>query len=430
MVTNDILKTLGMALACVGVSACDGDAVPLEEQIEASDLSLQFIEVMPPPNSLDPIFISSNQSLQLSIAGTTFAGNGIFVPADNRRWTTSNSAVLSVSEDGVVVGQSPGTAQVSVTVADSVALEPLTITVSDAPLLGIASINSSADAVGAPSNTLDPCLAETFTAIGDFGANQERALVDVFWSVDPASADLGAETFTTSTSIEGTTLLVGRTPTDGVGVAPITLTATVFADDDTITDTFSSSRELMVDNSLTGFSILPTEESIFAGTEVNLTAPAVYATNPAGFATGGADWSVTEGSQTVTVEGVGENPGLVTGLVAGTATVTASCGPGFSASAVITVTGNLGDLSFNRTGDLVLDLEDGEFDELQVSLGDEFDPALEVTDEAEWESSDTSVLTVDNEGSTRGDLTLLSVGISEVSAEFDTTRISITVEVQ
>lgn len=427
---SPLAKSIGIALLCVAVVSCDADVRPLEEQIEAASLNLGSLFIVPPPNALDPLIIASDQQLQLSLSGTTVDGTGVAVSGNNRRWSSNDTSVLTIDEDGVVLGQGPGIAIVSVLVGESVALNPMSITVSNAPLLGIASISSGADVDGAPIQAIDPCVPVRFSAVGDFGNGDERALSNVVWSVDGLSSSVGAQVFTNSGSLAGTTLLVGRTPSDGgATVGPISLTATTVVDDDSQTSTFSSSRDLTVADSLTSLSVIPVEASVFAGTTKQFTAPATYSTNTNQSATNGVDWSITAGSLTASVEGLGDNPGFVTGLVAGTATLTASCGP-FSESVLITVTGNEGDLSFNRSGDLVLDLEDATFDDLEISLGDEFDPALEVTDEAEWESSDTEILTVDNEGGERGDLTLLSVGTVQVSATFDTTRISLTVEVQ
>jgi len=398
---------------------------------EATDLNLETIRIVPPPNSISPIFIGSNQALQLLITGTTFDDNTITVSPDNRRWTSSNTSVLSVSDNGVVVGQAEGTAEISVRVAGSVALEPLSITVSNAPLLGIARIASAADVNGAVNDTLDPCLPVQFTAVGNFGAGDERPLLNVIWNVDDVSSGVGAEVFTTSASLAGTTLLVGRTPSVGdANVGPITLTATAFGDDDFQGNSFTDSRNLMVANSLTSLTVSPSVAEIPAGSQINLTAPATYSTNTFLSATTGVDWSITTVPQVGTVQSVGDNPGLVTATNEGLATVTATCGA-ISAFASIDVSGDLDDLSFNISGNLVLDLEDGDFDDLQVSRGSEFNAEFDETeDDAIWESSDTSVLTVVEQGDNGGDMTLLSVGTSIVSATVDNTQISITVEVE
>ena len=366
---NCLAKSMSIALLCGGVAACDGDVRLLEEQVEAIDLDLESIAILPPINALDPLFISSDQELQLLLTGRTFAGNIVTVSPDDRRWSSSDSSVLSVNEDGVVVGQGEGTATVSVLVSNVAAMEPLTITVSDAPLLGISEIISSADVSGVFNDTLDPCLPVRYTAIGDFGANDQRALSNVVWGVDALSSSAGAEVFTDSASLEGTTILVGRTPSDGgATVGPITLTATTVVGEDSEEPTFTRSVDLIVADSLTSLSVLPEDASLFVGTEIQLTAPATYSSTINQFATNGVEWNVTAGSLVASVEGVGDNSGLVTGMVAGTASVTATCGA-FSESALITVTGLLNGLSFNFSADLVLDLEDGDFDDLAVSQG-------------------------------------------------------------
>jgi len=277
-----LAKSIAIALVCLSVAACDADVRPLEEQIEVANLDLGSISIVPPVNALDPLIISSNQELQLSLSGTTIEGAGVAVSGDNRRWSSNDTSVLTVNEDGVVVGQSPGIAIVSVIVGESVAENPMSITVSDAPLLGISQIVSAADTVGVISDTLDPCLPVLFSAVGDFGNGDERALSNVVWSVDAESSGLGAEVFTDSSTLDGTTLLVGRTPSGGLAAAaPITLIATTVVEDDSEVPSFSGTRELMVADSLTSLDVLPGSISVPAGSSEQFMASATYSTNTA-----------------------------------------------------------------------------------------------------------------------------------------------------
>ena len=132
------------------------------------------------------------------------------------------------------------------------------------------------------------------------------------------------------------------------------------------------------------------------------------------------------------VSTVGENPGLVTGLAMGQARITALCGNN-SASTNVTVEDSSGSLSFNRNGSLTLDLVDDRiFDELRVSTGDDFSTNRDVTNEADWSSSDVSVVTVDSDdsGNDRGTLTLISEGTATITAEFNDVEIEIEVTVE
>ncbi len=424
------LQAVMVAGLLVSVASCDGDARPFEEQIEAGDLNLQSISIAPPANSLVPLYIGSGQGIQLAINGLTFDNEPLLISPENRRWTSSNESVLTVSEGGYVIGRSPGTAFVSVRVGGSVANEALLINVSDTPLQGIARIAGSGDNNGVLQQALDPCLAVSFSAIGNFGGEDERPLENVEWSIDAASLAVDAEVFRAPNSAPGSTLLVGRTPTSAGGVAAISLTATVLANEDEGTPAFTSTRQLDVDNSLTSFSVSPKEANVLTGRSVRLTAPVTYSTNNGvNFATNGVAWSVAQGSQAVRVGTVGDDPGVVTAITNGTATVVATCGA-FSDSAIITVAGNSGNLVFNRNADIILTLADPDFEGLEVAQGNEFFQENAVTDEANWASSDTSIVTVDNDGSDRGDIRAVGVGEATITAEFEGARIGITVIVE
>lgn len=422
------LKPVIVPMLTVVLASCEGDIRSLEEQVEAVDLDLASIDVALPPNSIIPFFIASDQPVQLAIVGTNFNGDNLSLSSENRRWSSSNSDIVSITDDGVATGLAEGDATISVRVAGTVAVDALTINVSNAPIQSITQITSSADTAANTAPMLDPCLPASFSAIGNFGIGDNRALSNVFWSIDEASELADAEVFTTGATLAGGTELVGRTPT-GELAGPITLTATVPANEETGSASVSGTRTVEVADSLVSLSVEPANVTILEDRTLRLTAPAQYSTALNAFATNGVSWEVTRGAGVASVGTVGGTPGQVTALDIGTATVTAECGA-FSDSAIVVVAAGSDDLAFSREADIIIELSDPEFNDLRVSQGEDFDANNEVSGEAEWASSNTDVVTVDNTGDDRGDLLAVGVGTASITAEFEGARISITVEVR
>lgn len=419
-----------LSIAAVSLAACDGDVRPFLEQVEADDLDLQSLTIVPPSNALSPLFVSPGQGLTLTITGTNSSGDAISVSPYNRRWSSSDSRVLSVTDDGYVVALANGTSAVSVQVGDVSATEPLSITVSDAELLGIDSLTGSNDTATAESSELDPCIAVTYSAVGDYGGSDKRALQNIAWSIDDAAIANQAELFRTSTTPAGSIRLVGRQPFNADDVGAITLSARVLTEEGATDERFDAfERTLTVSDSMTDLAVQPSTVSLLTGQTFPLNAVATYSTTNNGVATAGVQWSVLNGTGSVSVGTVASQPGVLTGRAVGEdVTVRATCGA-FSADTLVTVV-NSGDLLFNRTSDIILELDDGEFTELKVFIGDVSVAANERTNEATWASSDESVATVDTDGNVRGYITPVGVGETEITAEYEGSRVGITVEVR
>ncbi len=418
-----------LGFAALGLAACDGDVRPFLEQVETDDLDLQALTIVAPSNALSPLFVSPGQGLTLTVAGTNTNGQSVSLSPYNRRWTSSDSRVLSITDDGYVRALTNGTSSISVQVGDVVATEPLSITVSDAPLLGIDSITGSSDTTGMPAERLDPCIAVTYSAVGDYGGNDKRALQNIAWSIDDEALANDAELFRTSVTPVGSIRLVGRQPFNADDVGAITLSARVLNDDGETDERFNVfERTLTVSDSLTDLAVQPATLSLLTGQTFQINAVATYSTTDNGVATGGVRWSVLNGAASLSVGTVASRPGVLTGRAVGEATVRASCGA-FSAESVVTVV-NSGNLLFNRTSDIILELDDGDFTDLKVFIGDVSVAANERTNVATWASSDESVATVDTSGNVRGHITPVGVGTTEITAEYEGSRVGITVEVR
>lgn len=221
-----------------------------------------------------------------------------WITKDDLTWSTENSSVATVAEGGVVTGVADGTATITATYGDVTA--SCTVTVSSKPSISIAP-NPASVKVG---STMD------FTATITPAAYKDSTIT---WSIDDSSI----------ATIESTMGTV-----KGVSAGTTTVTASFTADG----TTYSGSATLTVTDAsptVSSISLDPTAATIQIGKTQQLTATVT----PAG--TSAVNWS----SSNAEVATVDQN-GLVTGLKAGTATITATAteDSNITATAIISVT--------------------------------------------------------------------------------------------
>lgn len=221
-----------------------------------------------------------------------------WITKDDLTWSTENSSVATVAEGGVVTGVADGTATITATYGDVTA--SCTVTVSSKPSISIAP-NPASVKVG---STMD------FTATITPAAYKDSTIT---WSIDDSSI----------ATIESTMGTV-----KGVSAGTTTVTASFTADG----TTYSGSATLTVtdaSSTVSSISLDPTAATIQIGKTQQLTATVT----PAG--TSAVSWS----SNNEAVATVDQN-GLVTGLKAGTATITATAteDSNITATAIISVT--------------------------------------------------------------------------------------------
>jgi len=419
------LQLVFFSLFTLTLNACDGDARIFTESVESADLDLISMQVEPPTSAISPLYINSNEQLQLSIRGMNSNAQAVTVPVGNRRWTSSDSTVLTVSDSGLVTGRVDGAADVSVQIADLVS-STLTINVSDAKAQAITEIvrlpsDDSQDAE-LPENgsILNACVGGTFAASALYTDDTTRRLGDVAWDIDALAKEAGAILTSRDSLDEGTVEVIGRAAGD-IALEAV-LPATFAADDMEL----SLVRTLTVSNTLESVTISEqsTGESgtitIEQGDPSNLVASGQFSMDgETRFITAGALWTVTEGSSIISLgTAAGDNPGQVRGLATGTATVRASCGEGDARmdDIIVVVVNSSGALSFEQGSSLVLSLSTGGRVQLELSTGTTYDIDRRITEGANWSSSDDSVLTVSNAVGSKGEVEAVSVGTATVTA--------------
>jgi len=411
------------AVCACSLLSCEGDVRPFLESVEFEDLQLTTIAIRPPANSQDTIFLNHGEQVQLRLIGTNADGDEVSVPVADRRWRVEPEGIVSITSNGWVTGLANGSASVDVTLADLAATK-LDINVSDAVLEEIAEIDGSSDPEGAESDQLLPCVGVSFSAIGRYSDMSTRTLRDVVWTIDEAAMAAGAELFAADGEPQGSRTLVGRN--DGA----ITLTVEVPVVDEGMMIPRLSRTVGVAVSALTDLSISPDDVSVNVRNSINLAAIGTFNQPAAGTEmpiTDGVEWSIERGDQAIDLGVLGNQPGRVSGVVSGTATVRASCGATL-ADATVLVRNPTGALSFDQSGSLTIDLADGVF-QLNVSTGSVFNDSLIVNDSAEWSSSNTLILTVNNDDN-KGEITPRATGTATVTASFDGRSEEITVTVR
>ncbi|MGN0275494.1 MAG: Ig-like domain-containing protein [Chordicoccus sp.] len=221
-----------------------------------------------------------------------------WITADDLIWSTEDSSVATVAEGGVVTGVTDGTATITATYGDVTA--SCRVTVSSKPSISIAP-NPASVKVG---STMD------FTATITPDAYKDST---ISWSVENSSIATIESTMGTVKGVKaGTTTVTASFTADGTtysGYATLT-----------VTDAPSTVSSISLD---------PTAATIQVGKTQQLTATVT----PTG--TSSVNWS----SNNKSVATVDQN-GLVTGIKAGTATITATAeeDSNITATAKITVT--------------------------------------------------------------------------------------------
>ena len=343
------------------LSSCEGDSRPFEESVEVAELGLTTLQVTPPANAQDIIFINTGQTLQVGITGSSATtGTSLVLDASERSFRSSNPAILDVNDNGVVTGGAvaDGTvasAEISVMVGGLVS-EGLMINVSNAALTAIDSIE------GSP--TLEACLPDEYFAVGTFADNSRRTL-------DNAIFDVAEDDQATLIPNNGT---VSVNATGGTALSLIAQVGEI-----------TQTRDLEVIDSLESLAIFPVSPSLEDDESLQLTATGTFATvdtlavSRSENITENVEWVITSGTDNASVSNSVGNRGLLSGISDGTAVVQASCGTLAVADANITVNDAVdagsSELAFNTPGDgetFSISLSSTPF-QLEVSRGSEFD---------------------------------------------------------
>ena len=313
-----VLSLLSLAL----IASCDADLQPLEEAVLASNLQIASIEIQPGIAQSDDIVLNAGEQLQFEFSAfNTVSTQALIVETTNRRWSSSNRSVGTISDSGLFVAGADGQTIVSLRIG-GVASNPVSITVSSAPLTGIASINGP--------ESVSECSGNTYTATGQFADGTQRLLNNLQWQL--VSQDV-ADT----NPLNGTSVVPN--PSSAVVLARSAGTFTLEATQ----ENFTLQRDVTIFANVNNLQIvaMPFILPIGSGQTVNLEALADFNDGPVGSPV--ADivaWSVINpsGGDTIATVLAPDANGIVMLQAgdAGSATLQALCGSAMS-SVVFTV---------------------------------------------------------------------------------------------
>lgn len=346
-------------------------------QLTVSSAALQRLEIAP----LDPK-VGVGVSLRFSATGHFSDGSARDVTSQVT-WASSSAAVLAIGGAGLARSVAAGTSVVTAALSGLQAAS--TVTVSTATLKSIK--------VTPPSATLALKGALGLTATGTYDDGSTAELTaSVIWNSSPQGV----------VSVDNVTR-PGLVTALAAGVATVTASLGVV----------SGSASIVVSSAaLVKLTVTPSSASVVDGLNLPLRATGTYADGLVLDVTGQAMWSSSD-SNVASVSNATGLQGLVTGVRAGKATVTATLG-GVAASASITVTAAT--LTRITVSPVTQTLAVGR--KLQyVAVGTYSDGTTSnITAQASWTTGDSSVATVGNAGGTQGQVSARGTGTTTVTA--------------
>ena len=289
---SGVITAVAIGTATITATATDGSGISATVAVTVTPLLVSGITMTP---STATLFIGDNTTLTATVTPANASNTAV-------NWSSSNTAVATVSASGVVTGVTAGTATITATAADGSGITATcAVTV----------------------NAVLPTSVSTSSAIGFLTGDPAQTLTA---TVLPANATDKSVTWTSSNTAVATV-----NPTTGV-VTPVGVGSCVITVSCVAAPAVTASCNVTVDASVTnvtGITVSPTTLSIQIGSTGTIT-PTVSPTNA-------TDKSVTWSSSNTAVATVAN--GVVSALTVGTSTITVTTTDGsFTATCIVTVT--------------------------------------------------------------------------------------------
>jgi uncharacterized protein YjdB len=302
-------------------------------------------------------------------------------------WSSGTPAVATVDANGQVTAVKAGT--VVITATSGSKSGSVTLTVSDVPL---STIDVTPATASIPAGT-----TQKFTATGTFADGSKRDITaEVSWTSNAP----------TVATISGAAASAGVATAKATGVSTITATLGTKSDTAALTVT---------DATLTKIALTPAEPAIARNTTLALTATGTFSDNSTKDVTALATWT-TSAPAIATVSNAAGSDGLVSGLTAGTATITAALSGLAETVAVRIKDVSLSSVAItpNPAGPLAVGSK------LQFKVTGTFSDQTrqDLTALATWSSSLEAVATVGDGGGQDGLATAKAKGTTTIRAAF------------
>jgi len=275
--------------------------------LTVSSAMIQAIAITPPATTVPSGFNTQFTASGTFMDGTTITTQDLTFDAI---WTSGTPAVASVSNDpvskGLAKGLSIGSASITATFGTVSSLPPATLNVTAAVLKSIAVT---------PANTSIVGFSKTVNFIAT-GTYSDGTTADISTTASWSSSVTGVASIVASSGVATTvavgTTIVSATLNGVIGITNLTVTAPV-----------------LIANGLT---ITPVSPIVPVGGTVQLTVTATFNDTSTLDVSNSSVWT----SATPSIASVISNTGLITGVSAGTATITAQYG-GQSVTKIVTV---------------------------------------------------------------------------------------------
>jgi len=358
----------GRAEVSTPSDARDGgsDAVP----------TLSSIEIAPPAPSLA-------YGTTLPVVITAVYSDGSAKDVSSLATLTSSALGYVTVSGNVLTGVHPGTATITATYQGKTATA--TVTVLDAMLQSISIQTVAPVAIGQTVNLIA-------TGVFSDGSKQDVTSQATWSSSDASTASVGN---------------TGSAKGQVTGVAPGS--ATVTATMQTISGTVQVS---VVAKKITSIAITPTQPILQKGVTNPFQATAAYDDNSTGDVTQQATWS-TGAASILTVVATGANAGLATAVAAGQTTITANVN-GISGTTSVTVTAPT--LTSITVSPATVTISAGTTTQLKAQGTYSDLSTADLTDSVVWSAGTTTIASVSNAAGTRGLVTALAKGTSNIVA--------------
>ena len=353
-----------MLIVCFGFAGCGGGS---HSSNGGGNRSLQSITVT---SSNSTTSVAAGISLQLAAQGK-YSDGSIADITSQVAWTTSDGTTAKPSVTGLLSTFKAGV--VTVTATQGAVSGTISLTVTQATLSSLTISGAGPLAAGA---------SEQLSAQGTFTDNSTQSMTSqVTWqSSDPTVASISGSGLLTA--IKGGSITVTASENSVSGTATVVVSAP----------------------SLSAITITPAVFSIASGQNKQLSALGIYSDGTSQDVTGQVTWnSLNSASASIS------SSGLVTGVSAGTATITASIGTTFGSAAATITAAQLQSILLTpatasiATGQTQSFTANGIFSDGSTS---------DITSSVTWSSSATNFATIDATGLATG----VSAGIANISA--------------
>ena len=327
--------------------------------------------------TLSQASVSINKGNTYTIYATVLPSN-----ATNKTltWTSSNTSIATVDQNGKVTAKSAGTATITATATD-----------------GSNANASCLVTITIPVNSI--VLSQTYVSI-----NQGETLT-LSTTVYPANATNKSIEWSSSNTSIATVDQNGKVTAKSAGTATITATA---ADGSGIT----ASCQVSV--------TIPVSSIILSQTSVNIHQGKAFTISPTVYPANATNKSIEWSSSNTSIATVDQN-GKVTAKSAGTATITATAtdGSGITASCLVTVIIPVSSINLNQTTASI-------YQNSTITLSPTVLPTNATNKTLNWQSSNTYIATVDQNGL----VTARNIGRATITATTtDETNLSASCEV-